>query len=78
MQSFDQQLQQQLSAIREAGLYRELRRIDSPQSPHLTVAGASLLNFASNDYLGLATHPAVKEAATKAVEQFGAGSGASP
>ncbi len=77
MQSFNRQLQQQLSEIREAGLYRELRRVESAQSPHLITAGKALLNFSSNDYLGLANHPAVKEAATLAVEQFGVGSGAS-
>src|SRR5438874_2568556 len=77
MESFDDQLQQQLDAIRDAGLYRELRRIDSAQSPHIAILGRSLLNFSSNDYLGLANHPALKEAACKAVEQFGAGSGGS-
>ena len=77
MESFDDQLQQQLDAIREAGLYRELREIDSPQSPHIEISGKRMLNFSSNDYLGLANHPAVKEAACRAVEQFGAGSGAS-
>src|SRR2546430_3029893 len=77
MESFDDQLQQQLDAIRDAGLYRELRRIDSAQSPHIAILGRSLLNFSSNDYLGLANHPVLKEAACKAVEQFGAGSGAS-
>src|SRR5580693_9799128 len=51
--------------------------MDSPQSPHLVLDGKSLLNFSSNDYLGLANHPLLKEAAVKAVEQFGAGSGAS-
>src|SRR5438045_3761662 len=77
MESFDDQLQQQLDAIRDAGLYRELRCVDSAQSPHIEVGSKRLLNFSSNDYLGLANHPALKEAACKAVEQFGAGSGAS-
>src|SRR4051812_21101566 len=77
MDTFDDQVQQQLDAIREAGLYRELRRVDSAQSAHIEIAGKRLLNFSSNDYLGLANHPALKEAAGKAVEQFGAGSGAS-
>jgi len=77
MESFDDQLQQQLDAIREAGLYRELREIDSPQSPHIKIAGKQLLSFSSNDYLGLANHPTLKEVACKAVEQFGTGSGAS-
>ena len=77
MENFDDQLQQQLDAIGEAGLYRKLREIDSPQSPHIKIAGKQLLSFSSNDYLGLANHPTLKEVACKAVEQFGTGSGAS-
>src|SRR5438094_2553502 len=77
MENFDDQLQEQLDAIGEAGLYRKLREIDSPQSPHINIAGKQLLNFSSNDYLGLANHPALKERACRAVEEFGAGSGAS-
>lgn len=77
MNSFDIELQQRLAAIRAAGLYRELRRVDSPQGPRLEIGGRTLLNFSSNDYLGLANHPALKEAAIKATEKFGAGAGAS-
>jgi len=58
-------------------LYRELRRIDSPQLPHPHVEGQWVLNFSSNDYLGLANDPLLKEAAIRAVERYGAGSGAS-
>jgi len=75
--SFDAELQQRLSAIREQGLHRELRRVDSPQGPRLSIGGRELLNFSSNDYLGLANHPALKEAASRAVDTFGAGAGAS-
>jgi 8-amino-7-oxononanoate synthase len=74
---FDSELNQQLDEIREAGLYRELRRIGSAQGPHLNLSDRAVLNFSSNDYLGLANEPAVKQAAIAAVEQFGAGSGAS-
>lgn len=77
MNQFDAALNERLAAIREQGLYRELRRIDSPQSPHIAIDGKPLLNFSSNDYLGLANEPEIKQAAIKAVEQFGAGSGAS-
>ena len=77
MKAFDVQLNQQLAAIREQGLYRELRRIDSPQSPRIQIDGQPLLNFSSNDYLGLANEPVLKEAAKQAIEEFGAGSGAS-
>jgi 8-amino-7-oxononanoate synthase len=67
----------ELAAIREAGLFRELRRVDSGQGPRIEVGGREFLNLSSNDYLGLANHPALEEAAIKAVEKFGAGCGAS-
>jgi 8-amino-7-oxononanoate synthase len=63
--------------LREQGLYRELRRVDTPQSPRIEIGGKTLLNFSSNDYLGLANDPALKEAAVKAIERYGAGAGAS-
>jgi 8-amino-7-oxononanoate synthase len=75
--SFDAKLNQRLAALREQNLFRELRRIESPQGPRIETGGRSFLNFSSNDYLGLANHPALKEAAVKAVEKFGAGAGAS-
>ena len=77
MNPFDEALNQRLQALRAQGLHRELRRVDSPQSPRITIAGKTFLNFSSNDYLGLASHPALKEAAIKAVQEFGAGAGAS-
>jgi 8-amino-7-oxononanoate synthase len=77
LHSFTTELKHRLEEIRAQGLYRELREVDSPQSPHVKIGGRELLNFSSNDYLGLANHPALKEAAIKAVENFGAGSGAS-
>ncbi|HXS67229.1 MAG TPA: 8-amino-7-oxononanoate synthase, partial [Candidatus Polarisedimenticolia bacterium] len=77
MSSLDADLNERLAAIREQGLHRVLRRVDSPQSPRIEIGGKQLLNFSSNDYLGLANEPVVKEAAIRAVEKFGAGSGAS-
>lgn len=77
MNKFSQMLDEQLAAIGAEGLYRELRQIDSPQSPQISSVGKPLLNFSSNDYLGLANDPALKEAACKAVQEYGAGSGGS-
>ena len=77
MDDFNGELKRRLAALREQGLYRELRRVDSPQSPHVRVQGRTLLNFSSNDYLGLAAEPALKAAAIQAVERYGAGAGAS-
>ena len=77
MNDFNRELTRRLDGVRQQGLLRELRRVDSPQSPRLEIGGATLLNFSSNDYLGLANEPAVKEAAIRAVERYGAGAGAS-
>ncbi len=77
MNAFDEEMASRLKNIREQGLYRELRRIDSPQGPRIEIGGKSFLNFSSNDYLGLANDPALKEAAAEAVGKFGAGAGAS-
>ena len=77
MSSFTDEINSRLAEIRQQGLYRELRRVDSAQGSQLTIAGKSFLNFSSNDYLGLANHPALREASIRAVEQFGTGTGAS-
>ena len=77
MSDFERALQTELQDIRASGLYRELRRVDSAQGPRVTIDGREYLNFSSNVYLGFANHPALREAAIKAVEKFGAGSGAS-
>ena len=74
---FDQELAEDLQAIRDQGLLRTLRRVDSPQGRQISIDGQTLLNFSSNDYLGLANELALKEAARKAVDEFGIGSGAS-
>src|SRR5437667_906559 len=76
MSEFDEELATRLESISEQVLYRELRRINSPQLPHTQVDNKTLLNFSSNDYLGLANHPLLKEAATRGIERYGAGAGA--
>ncbi len=77
MRDFDQELDRRLAVLHEQDLGRELRRVDSAQGPVLHVDGQALLNFSSNDYLGLANEPALKEAAIRAVERYGVGAGAS-
>jgi 8-amino-7-oxononanoate synthase len=75
--NFNRELTERLEALSAQGLRRELRRVDSPTGTRIQIGGRTLLNFSSNDYLGLANDPILKEAAIKAVEQFGAGAGAS-
>ncbi|MGP8198846.1 MAG: 8-amino-7-oxononanoate synthase [Limisphaerales bacterium] len=77
MNAFNEELISRLSDLRQQNLFRELRRVDSPQSPHINIDGKPFLNFSSNDYLGLANEPALKDAAIEAIRQFGAGAGAS-
>ncbi len=66
-----------LQALAQQHLLRELSLINSPSAPVISVEGREVLLFASNNYLGLANHPQVKDAAMKAIEKFGVGSGAS-
>jgi len=70
-------LRDELEARRAAGLQRRLRPIDGPQDSWVTVDGRRALLLCSNNYLGLANHPAVREAAQAAARDFGAGSGGS-
>ena len=58
-------------------MLRRLRPVEAVNPPFLAVAGRELLNFSSNDYLGLSLHPALKEAAAEATARFGTGSTAS-
>lgn len=69
--------QKALLDIEEAGLYRKLRQIYSQSGPKVSVDGKEVLMLASNDYLGYCSHPAIKQAAQKAVREWGAGAGAS-
>jgi 8-amino-7-oxononanoate synthase len=65
-----------LRELKEAGLFRTIRDRTGPQGPRVVLEGRELVSFCSNDYLGLATHPALKEAAQEALKQHGSGSGA--
>jgi len=65
-----------LAELRARGLFRPLRVLDSAQAPETVVDGKRVINLSSNNYLGLNTHPRLKEATIKATERWGAGSGA--
>ena len=69
-------LQEELQALGDAGLYNNIRTISSPQGAWLQIEGRRVLNFCSNNYLGLANHPRLVEAAKKAIDQYGVGPGA--
>jgi len=66
-----------LATLEKNHLLRQMREVESAQGTEIKVADRPLLNFASNDYLGFAGHPALAAAATAAIASFGAGSGAS-
>ena len=64
---------QTLAEIKEAGLYKNERLIESPQQAEIQVAGKEVLNFCANNYLGLSNHPRLIEAAKKALDSRGFG-----
>ena len=65
----------ELTALREQGLYRRLRVLDGEQSAHASVDHRSVVNLSSNNYLGLTTHPKLRERALDATRRLGVGSG---
>jgi glycine C-acetyltransferase len=69
-------LSEQLEAWRKAGTYQRLRVLESACEPVSKVDGREVINLASNNYLGLADHPKLVEAAVEAAKKYGAGSGA--
>ncbi len=77
MASFGERLAAALEGRRRDGLYRERLTLESAQGPVVRVGGRELLNFCSNDYLGLAAHPKVVAAFRRAALEYGVGSGAS-
>jgi glycine C-acetyltransferase len=63
----------ELDSLQRQGLYNAIRTIESPQGAWLVVDGRRVLNFCSNNYLGLANHPRIVQAAREAVEKYGVG-----
>jgi glycine C-acetyltransferase len=66
-------IQEELDALKASGLYNHIRTIDSPIDARVTIDGRSLLNFCANNYLGLANHPRIRQAAQQAIDQYGVG-----
>jgi 8-amino-7-oxononanoate synthase len=71
------EIEERLAEIRDRGLYRRMRCVSGPQGPRVLLDGKPVLLLCSNNYLGLADHPRVREAAAEAAMRYGAGSGAS-
>src|SRR5213596_3867530 len=71
------ELQARLDDLRDRGLYRKLRLISGPQGPRVLLDGKPVLLLSSNNYLGLADHPRVRQAAADAAMRWGVGAGAS-
>src|SRR5579864_94624 len=68
---------EQIQTLKDQNLYKPLLVMDTPSEARITVNGKpNVINLSSNNYLGLANHPKVKEAAIAAVEKWGAGAGA--
>ena len=72
-EKFVERIQAELEEIKQSGLYKTERIITSPQGAEIIVNGKTVLNFCANNYLGLSSHPAVIEAAHKAIEHRGYG-----
>ena len=70
-----QYLSAELASLREQGLYRRLRVLDDEQRARTSVDHRSVVNLSSNNYLGLTTHPRLRQAAAAALERFGVGTG---
>lgn len=69
-------LTDQLNELKSQGLFNTIRTIDSPMDAHIVIDGRRMLNFCANNYLGLANHPRLKDAAKRAIDTYGIGPGA--
>ena len=69
-------IKEEIAGLKEAGLYNNIRTLSSPQGAWLVVDGKKVLNFCSNNYLGLANHPRIVAAARDATNEYGVGPGA--
>jgi len=71
--SFKKHITERLAEIRAAGLYKSERQILSPQGAEIRVAQGEVLNLCANNYLGLANHPEIRQAAAAGLQEHGYG-----
>jgi glycine C-acetyltransferase len=69
-------IHEELDNLKAAGLFNVIRTIESPMDAWVTIDGKRLLNFCANNYLGLANHPRIRQAAQEAIDRYGVGPGA--
>jgi len=73
MGTLDESVQTELERLKQTKTFKNETVIESEQGPTVRVAGKDVIMFASNNYLGLASHPRIKEAAIRGVREFGFG-----
>src|SRR5262245_22646976 len=73
--TFENALEKELEGLRSQGLYRKLRILEGAQEAECVIDGRKVVNLSSNNYLGLTTHPRLRQAALDYVQRLGAGSG---
>ena len=66
----------EIAALKEQGLFNTIRTVESAMDAHIVIDGRHVINMCANNYLGLANHPRLKEAAKRAIDQWGIGPGA--
>src|SRR5687767_8502247 len=71
-----QWIEDELASLKAQGLFTNIRTIESPMDGWVIIDGRRVLNFCANNYLGLANHPTLREAAKKAIDEYGVGPGA--
>src|SRR5262252_8378334 len=75
-ESLDRFLDEQIAGLKEQDLFRTFRILEGPQGARARIDGKEVINLSSNNYLGLNTDPKLREAAVRAIEELGVGSGA--
>ena len=75
-EEFEKDLKKKLEDLKDEGLYNNIRTLESPQGAWVEINGKEVLNFSSNNYLGLANHEETVEAAKEALDKYGIGPGA--